>query len=246
MNWYFEEVSAPSTSPVETGYYHIRNAITGDYLYFTKSKNNDGACLATSNSITEGNEERYLFTWAKTADANVNYYIIPKLLKDVSLNQFSSLRKHDSNTSILTNVTRGAGNFAWMFDTTHFCNDPVITQAVNREVTITCLTPGVTIYYTTDGTDPVVPEAGNDPASPTMLYNGVFTPDVSIDQIKAIAVRQNDHEAQSTVVTYTLPKYTYKIVNRSNQIAVSSSAIQQAAGRRQEVPIFILLIPRQI
>ena len=231
MNWYFEEVSAPSTSPVvETGYYHIRNAITGDYLYFTKSKNNDGACLATSNTITEGSEERYLFTWAKTADATANYYIIPKLLKDASLNQISSLRKHDSGTSILTNVTRGAGNYAWTFAATHFCKDPEITQNVDRLVTITCPTPGVNIYYTTDGTNPVVPEAGNDPTSPTVLYSGAFTPDVSIDQIRAIAVRQNDHDAQSAVVTFDLPKYTYHIVNGSKVVAVSSSAIRQAGG----------------
>ena len=75
-------------------------------------------------------------------------------MKDVSLNQISSLRKHDSGTSILTNVTRGAGNFAWTFVATHFCNDPVITQAVDRSVTITCQTNGVNIYYTTDDSEP--------------------------------------------------------------------------------------------
>ena len=231
MNWYFEEVSAPSTSPVvETGYYHIRNAITGDYLYFIKNKNNDGACLATSSTITAGNEDRYLFAWAKTADENVNYYIIPKLLKDKSLDNFSSLRKHDSNTSIITNTTRGAGNFAWTFEATHFCKEPVITQAVDRSVTITCPTPGVTIYYTTDGSNPIVPAAGDAPVAPTMLYSAAFTPDESVNQIKAIAVRQNDHDAQSTVAPYTLPKYTYHIVNHSGAIAASSSPVQQAAG----------------
>ena len=232
MNWYFEEVSAPSTSPVvETGYYHIRNAITGDYLYFTKNKNNDGACLATSSTITAGNEDRYLFAWAKTADENVNYYIIPKLLKDVSLNQFSTLRKHDSNTSIITNLTRGAGNFAWTFEATPFCLDPVITQAVDgtRTVTITCPTPGVDIYYTTDGSA-LLPQQGMILCLQHLNIQAPFIPDVAVDQIKAIAVNQNDNTAQSAVVTFTLPKYTYHIVNSSKVIAISKADVRQAAG----------------
>ena len=229
---YFEEVSAPSKSPVETGYYHIRNAITGDYLYFTKNKNNDGACLATNSTITAGDEERYQFIWAKTADANVNYYIIPKLLKDASLNQFSSLRKHDTNTNILTNVTRGAGNFAWTFVDTHFCFDPIITQAVDgtRTVTITCPTPGVDIYYTTDGSEPTFPVGETTTQKYEYDEEHPFIPDVAVDQIKVIAVRQNDNTAQSAVVSFTLPKYTYYIVNRSNELAVSKADVRQAAG----------------
>ena len=227
MNWYFEEVSAPSTSPVQTRYYYIRNAITGDYLYFTKNENenNKGACLATSNTRTVVSEDHYLFTWARTATENT-YYIIPKLVKDAKQDYFSSLRKHDNNTSIITNTTRGAGNFAWTFDATHFCNAPVITQTVDRAVTITCpTTPGVDIYYTTDGSEPTFPIG----ETTTQPYTAPFDPG-DADLIKAIAVRQNDHDAQSTVVTYTLPKYTYYIVNHSNKIAAISSPVQQAPG----------------
>ena len=53
---------------------------------------------------------------------------------------------------------------------------------------------------------------------------------VDINQIKAIAVNVNDNNAQSEIVTFALPKYTYHIVNRSGEIAISSAAIQQAAG----------------
>ena len=194
MNWYFEEVSAPSTSPVETGYYHIRNAITGDYLYFTDA-NNDGACLATSSTITAGSEDRYQFIWAKTADANVNYYIIPKLLKDASLNQFSVLRKGDNtNTTISTNTTRGAGNYAWTF--TLFCNDPVFEEK-DGSITISCVPDITRIYYTTNGTEP-------NPTDENQRYNINTPPFSASDQllIKAIAfVSDGTNTASSSVIT---------------------------------------------
>ena len=65
-----------------------------------------------------------------------------------------------------------------------------------------------------------------------MLYSTAFTPadNVDINQIKAIAVNENDNNAQSEIVNFDLPKYTYHIVNRSGVIAASSSPIQQAAG----------------
>jgi len=193
MNWYFEEVSAPSTSPVETGYYHIRNAITGDYLYFTDA-NNDGACLATSSTITEGSEDRYQFIWAKTADANVNYYIIPKLLKDASLNEFSVLRKGDNtNTTISTNTTRGAGNYAWTF--TLFCNDPVFEEK-DGSITISCVPDITRIYYTTDGTEP-------DPNDENQRYTNNTSFNASEQLlIKAVAiVSDGTNTASSSVIT---------------------------------------------
>ena len=224
--WYFEKAQDATNDDWLT-YYHIRNAETGKYLYFTKEDNNAGACLIMKETLESGNEDRYMFTWAKTAATEANYYIIPKLLKDKSLNKFSALQR--DNGTLKTNLTRGAGNYAWTFVSAPFCLDPVITQAVNREVTITCPTSGVTIYYTTDGSDPVVPAAGDAPEAPTMLYSA-FTPDESVNQIKAIAVNVNDNNAQSEIVTFALPKYTYHIVNVSKGIAASSSAIQQAAG----------------
>lgn len=145
MKWYFEVAQAANDSDWLT-YYHIRNAMTGDYLYFTKDANNAGACLAMSNSITEGREDRYMFTWAKTADTNVNYYIIPKNLKDVSQNQFSALQR-DGNT-LKTNLNRGAGNYAWTFEASLFkCETPVLSyDPLTGKISITCGTPGATIY----------------------------------------------------------------------------------------------------
>ena len=149
MNWRFELAQAANESDWLT-YYYIRNAVSGDYLYFTKDANNAGACLEMRNSIASGSEDRYMFTWAKTADTNVNYYIIPKLLEDASQNQFSALRKHDSNTSILTNLTRSAGNFAWNFvENLYFVDAPMIEVSDdNSAATPSSLQNSVELYYT--------------------------------------------------------------------------------------------------
>ena len=152
-SWYFEEAQAATASDWCT-YYYIRNAETGKYLYFIRDANNVGACLEMRSTIESGQEDRYMFTWAKTADINVNYYIIPKLLKDVKQNSISSLRKHDSNTSIITNVTRGAGNYAWTFvEAPLFCHNPVFEES-GGNIIMSCNMIAAEIRYTTNGQDP--------------------------------------------------------------------------------------------
>ena len=152
--WYFEVAQAADASDWLT-YYHIRNAVTGEYLYFIQNDNNLGACLETHSTIDPANADRYMFTWAKTADANVNYYIIPKTLKDKSQNQFSALQRN--NTTVLqTNLTRGSGNFAWTFATTTYtCATPVIEWSdVENGYVITSTESDAAKYYTADGNTP--------------------------------------------------------------------------------------------
>lgn len=59
------------------------------------------------------------------------------------------------------------------------CATPEITNNT-RSVTITCATEGATIYYTTDGTDPVIGSSST--------YGGAFTPG-STAIVKALAVK---------------------------------------------------------
>lgn len=199
--WYFEEAQAETNEDWCT-YYHIRNAVTGEYLYFTKDADNYStaptACLEMRNTIVAGNEDRYLFTWAKTADVNVNYYIIPKWLKDnVSLNNFIALVKHDSDTSILSKSTRVAGNFAWTFSNVLFCKDPIFEEkeigGVNK-IEISCVTTGAEIHYTLDGSDP------SDPANNPQTYSEAITsPTGSVQMvIRAIAMVSDANLTPST------------------------------------------------
>ena len=204
MNWFFEEAQA-ATNNDWLIYYHIRNAVTGDYLYFNKDANNDGACLEMKSTIENGNEDRYMFTWAKTADTNVDYYIIPKRLKDVSQNQFSALRKHDSNTSILTNLTRGAGRFAWTFhESTFTCAKPEITWSAGDDgYVVTSTESDAKIYYSiTLGEGELTPSNGT-------LYTGAISvAELGVESatIRAIAVRNSDGSDQSTEASVTVSR----------------------------------------
>ena len=194
MNWFFEVVQAADDSDWLT-YYHIRNAVTGDYLYFNKDGNNAGPCLEMRSTIESGNEDRYMFTWAKTADAYVNYYIIPKNLKDVSHNQFSSLRKHDSNTSIITNVTRGAGRFAWTFvSSSYTCAQPEITYDPAQNGYVITSTEKDAKFYYTIGNGALTPSTGT-------LYTGIISVadwDMSSATIRVIAARNGDNSDASS------------------------------------------------
>ena len=220
--WYLEQAAA-ATSEDWLTYYYIRNAQTEEYLYYTGTTTSDGkVAFKTSAALGTGDDlQRYYFAWARSTTADY-YFIVPKMVRDQTLNNISTMDRFNTTQLRVTKV-RATGTSAWSFVPTPFCLDPVITQAVDREVTITCPTPGVTIYYTTDGSDPT---------TSSTLYEGPFVPadNVDINQIKAIAVNVNDNNAQSAVVTFTLPKYTYHIVNLSGELAVSKADVQQAAG----------------
>ena len=223
--WYLEQAAA-ATSEDWLTYYYIRNAQTGDYLYYTTNGNqsDNNAAFKTSATLGEGDElQRYQFAWARSTTADY-YFIVPKILRDQTLNYFSTMNRN--GTTLRVQKVRATGTSAWTFVETPFCNDPVITQALDRTVTITCATPGVDIYYTTDGSEPTVPVG----ETTTQLYTIPFVPGGEANQIRAIAVSRNDDASRSTIVPFTLPKYTYHIVNLSNGIAISSEAIQQTAG----------------
>lgn len=195
--WYFEVAQAADASDWLT-YYHIRNAVTGEYLYFIRDDNNLGACLETRSTIDPANADRYMFTWAKTADANVNYYIIPKTLKDKSQNQFSALQRN--STVLQTNLNRGSGNFAWTFvTTTYTCAEPVIEWSdVANGYVITSTESDAAKYYTADGNTPTTA------STPYTAPIQVADMGVASVTLQAIAARKDDGSDASPVASLTV------------------------------------------
>ena len=192
-SWYFEEAQAADASDWLT-YYYIRNAVTGDYLYFTKNINNDGACLVMQSTIDSENADRYMFTWAKTADKNVNYYIIPKTLKDVSQNQFSALRKHDSNISIITNLTRDAGKYGWTFSPSSFtCAVPEVTYDEENDQIEFTSPNGADVYYNVNVDSEIS-------SSNVTKYTVPIANNSSTQVIRAICARNGTLSDKSAVV----------------------------------------------
>ena len=210
MYWYFEEAQAATTTDWLT-YFHIRNAATGDYLYITADAISADACFATSSTITSGEEERYKFTWARIA-STTGYYIVPKILKDLSLNSISTLNKKANNSTILnTTSTRGGGNAAWNFTPSPFrCIQPVISyDATENGYVITATESDAKIYYKIGG--------GELTPSPETLYSGAISVadlDAESTTIRAIVARNSDGsdasvEASVTVYRVDTPQFSF-------------------------------------
>ena len=173
----------------EFTYYNIRNAKTNDYLYY-----NDGGTpgFAVSATITEGQEDKYRFTWAHST-ATDTYYLIPRT-------QVNAAKSSLINFSTYT-ITAAPG----------FVLDPVLTMDAEGIITMTCATSGSEIFYRIDGdymdveganpeTNPIIPaESGKKPTLPTRLYSTDFLLSLDATQVRAVAVLKNDHTVQSTV-----------------------------------------------
>ena len=175
-------------------YYNIRNAKTNDYLYY-----NDGEApgFAISATITEGQKDKYRFTWARST-ATDTYYLIPRT-------QVESAKSSIIGFSPYT-ITAAPG----------FVLDPVLTMDAEGIITMTCATSGSEIFYRIDGdytdatganpaTDPEVPaESGKKPTLPTRLYSTDFLLSLDATQVRAVAVLKNDHTVQSSVILINL------------------------------------------
>ena len=170
-------------------YYNIRNAKTNDYLYYTGGETPGFAVSAT---ITEGQEDRYRFTWARSTTTDT-YYLIPRT-------QINAAKSSLINFSTYS-ITAAPG----------FVLDPVLTMDADGIVTMTCATSGSEIFYRIDGdytdatganttTNPIIPaESGKKPTLPTRLYSTDFLLSLDATQVRAVAVLKNDHTVQSHV-----------------------------------------------
>lgn len=193
--WYFEEAQAATDDDWCT-YYHIRNAETGNYLYFTQNGVSSSACFKLNNTIPNGDEDRYMFTWARTATENT-YYIIPKYLKDAKLNTISTLDRN--NTTLRTVSVRTAGNAAWTFTPAElFCNDPVFEEE-GGVIKIKCNTNAAKIYINTESD--ADPTNEFTPYDPTQVTTQNWPTNDQV-RIKAIAiVSDGTNTASSAVIT---------------------------------------------
>lgn len=159
-------------------YYNIRNAKTNDYLYYTGGETPGFAISAT---ITEGQKDKYRFTWARSTTTDT-YYLIPRT-------QINAAKSSLVNFSTYS-ITAAPG----------FVLDPVLTMDAEGIVTMTCATSGSEIFYRIDATNPEIPlESGKKPTLPTRLYSTDFLLSLDATQVRAVAVLKNDHTVQSAV-----------------------------------------------
>ena len=176
MNWYLEKIEDATDTDWLT-YYVIRNAVTGDYLYYNYDDNStpvtpvttgSDECFEMKSDYDASKKGHYLFTWARTYSAD-RYYIVPQILKDYSLNNISSLRR--SNKKLNIDVTRNSEAAIWQFIASDlFCNSPVFEEA-DGTITLSCNTNASEIRYTTNGEDPTATGVSYSTYSPSQPFS---------------------------------------------------------------------------
>ena len=168
MVWYFEQVPTEKGSNNYITYCYIVNAVTGKYMHFdgtVQNNSQDNACSVQTK--TNENETRCQFIIvrsAKTTGSGNNiqviecYAIIPRLLQEKVWNHHAIGQKNETvGTGVRTYSDRGGTNDAlmaqWNFvEFSATCESPNITYSSETgKVSITTETSGAIIHYTTDG-----------------------------------------------------------------------------------------------
>ncbi len=218
--WYFEEAPSDSDNDIPNlKYYYIVNA-SGKFMKFIKTangSNQDDAIQMTTHSGSETGEDEKRFQFAivnAKGGSYSAYSIMPRLCIGFYDNKSNSLKpKANSNNSRIqiANDRGSEKNSAhWNFVVSEYstaCDPPIITVTYGEtNITITMSAEeGASIYFTLNGSDPVVPTAGNPPASPTQLYDPTNKPTITERTVvKAIAVKagyDNSSIARTTIVT---------------------------------------------
>ena len=215
--WYFEV----ATSDDWNTYYHIRDFRTGKYLYCTATTANtwNGPdCFELWTDPTQGAAERaqYIIVKSPWTDA---WWIVPRLYAETQFNQICSIRMRDK-TYLRTNLDRSSKEAAWqIIGTTPQVSVPVVAFDYNtNKVTLNDAIEDVTIYYTTDGSDPDLENVGGD--NPTQLYSGSFTLPAPAT-VKAIATKTN--WLNSEIGSYTIERVATPVFDLSagNSVAIT-------------------------
>ena len=192
--WYFEE--AADNDPYAT-YYNIRNAYTGDYLYFKGNAGDKNTFFTSSDTSVDGADYKFIVvrTAGATADKDNNsYHIIPKSLRETPNQVNIAMNKTDKETTLRSFNSRNKDASRWNLVPSSFVvAPPIITyDATNNQIVLSCTTPGITAYYyTTDGSTP---------STGSTLYSAAFDLADNVTTIKAIAVKDG---TSSPVATYT-------------------------------------------
>ena len=228
--WFFMPVDDNDTW---IPYYHIRNGATGEYLYFNGTAGSNNTFF-TSSSIDSGNEDKYMFIIAKSANPTYpdHYNIIPKALKDQANQENNSLNRN--NTTLRTQNSRYTDASNWkLAEVPLSCNNPVFNEN-DGSISISCVPDIIRVYYTTDGSTP-------DPTDENQRYN-INTPPFSASdpqRIKAISVVSNESTSASSEVVTLLNKpdvtlaggpYTYKAADWEPSVTLSVGTTQTTTG----------------
>lgn len=229
--WFFMPVDDNDTW---IPYYHIRNGATGEYLYFNGTAGSDNNnTFFTSSSIDSGNEDKYMFIIAKSANPTYpdHYNIIPKALKDQANQAKNSLNRN--NTTLRTQNSRYIDASNWkLAEVPLSCNNPVFNEN-DGSISISCVPDIIRVYYTTDGSTP-----NSNDENQRYTNNTSFSASDKLC-IKAISTVSNESTSASSAVITLLNKpdvtlaggpYTYKAADWEPSVTLSVGTTQTTTG----------------
>ena len=178
---------------------------------------------ATVNIVTEGNTASSAqVTWDTTTPASGSYD--PSVLTEQTVTLNGTVTCPDSidaNGSSLTTTITITISAAGIVGAP-IANPTAGTYSENQSVALTSSTEGVTIYYTTDGSEPTI--TGGVTGGTTAKYTAPIVVTGTVGQsitttIKAIAVKNGMQDSSVEAFTYTIqipvPKYTVTVTNGS-------------------------------
>lgn len=217
-------------------YYYIIHEKTGKYLASNASLGAD--CNANRLRVhletvatPPPAEDRFLFTITKPSYYNISPKAHGNYLNVTQGNQNSlqgaTSAKKDGPTGYkevggTLGLWTSASDYTskWYFEEA-FLEFPSITINGSGNVEISTHEADATIYYTTDGSDPL--DSGTRTA-----YTGAITPTSSMTTIKARVIH-NSNGRRSEIATQ--PLYTYHIVNLAGEVAIKQKVAQYAGAR---------------
>jgi hypothetical protein len=241
----------------EDNYYHIKHAVDGKYLTrngkMGESSNAGRMRVHLESSPADDDDALFEINWVEGSSC---YEIITK--KNDGTGKDDSTRKYlnytgpkggNGNIQELQGTSarndgptnnKNVGGIIGLWTATGDPNGkwyleeavekPVISQATNGDVTITCATSNTTIYYTLNGSDPEVPADGAaDPTGPTYKYTAAFTPELGSTGVKAVAVLSDLHaavskKAERSFVAYSTPNFSFDGVDKVTISAAHADA----------------------
>ena len=219
-------------------FYSIKHAIDGKYLVFNGQIRTAGAnrCRVHIEAMATP-DDNALFTLLTKGENIVAFVPKSKSGWVLTVNQgnFDQLdgtnAKTDGpagypNTGGIVGIWNNLDDVNSPFYLEDAVLQPVISQASNGDITITCATNNTTIYYTLDGSTPVVPADGApDPTGPTYKYTSTFAPALGYEGVKAVAVVSNLHAAVSKMAELSFSAYSTPTIsfNGIDQVTISAS-----------------------
>ncbi len=178
-------------------YYYIQDVPTELYLGLRADNASMDNAAIIGNLPAAGSPELYRFQFAIAPSAISGlYYLVPRaILYQGNSTYYAVLARLNNNNLYTRNNGRPEETMKWAFHRV-VCATPVIHyDSATGMVSITCSTVGATIYYTTDGTNPIT-------SSTRLTYTGPFP--LESRYVNAVAERNTDGSDASEVATFTM------------------------------------------